>query len=148
MAISALRAGKYLCEISDWSLTNLSLQKLLYIAHMVYLGTRDEPFIKDSFEAWDYGPVLPSLYHQVKVFGSAPIRNIFRSIKDIPDKSESAEWLDEAYDALGDMSSSQLVAITHRDKGAWAKHYKPGVHDIVIPNEDIKAEYNRYQRAS
>jgi len=148
MAISALRAGKYLCEISDWSLTNLSLQKLLYIAHMVHLGTRGEPFIKDSFEAWDYGPVLPSLYHQVKIFGSAPIRNIFRSVKDLREDGKAAEWLDEAYEGLGDLRPSQLVAITHREKGAWAKNYVPGVHDIVIPNEDIKAEYRTYQRGS
>ena len=38
MTVPSLSAAKRLCEKSDWTLTNLHVQKLLYIAHMFYMG--------------------------------------------------------------------------------------------------------------
>jgi|GEM_PF-6636616 len=58
MAVHALSAARAICELRDWEVSNLELQKILYIAHMVYLGETDShPLIKENFEAWDYGPV-------------------------------------------------------------------------------------------
>tara|TARA_R100000789_G_C2995631_1_gene147365 strand:- start:371 stop:814 length:444 start_codon:yes stop_codon:yes gene_type:complete len=133
-------AAKRLCERSGWSLTNLKLQKLLYISHMFHLGKTGEPLVNGHFEAWDYGPVSPFLYHKVKVFGSSPVENIFHSTPDIGDVPE-AEMLDSAIDQLANSPPGRLVAITHWDRGAWAKHYIPGEQGISIPNEDIRQEY-------
>ena len=38
MAINVLQAAKYLAEESGWKLTRLELQKIIYLAHIVYLG--------------------------------------------------------------------------------------------------------------
>jgi len=38
MTVSASAAAKRMCERSGWTLSNLELQKLLYIAHMFHLG--------------------------------------------------------------------------------------------------------------
>jgi len=38
--------------------------------------------------------------------------------------------------------ASELVAMTHSENGAWAKHYVPGVRSKVIPDADIIAEYS------
>ena len=89
MSISVSAAAKRLCERSGWSLTNLKLQKLLYISHMFHLGKTGEPLVNGHFEAWDYGPVSPFLYHKVKVFGSSPVENIFHSTPDIGDVPEN-----------------------------------------------------------
>lgn len=71
MAITTRQATKLICNISGWSVSNLQLQKILYISHMYNLGvTEGDPLITDNFEAWDYGPVIPTLYHEVKGFGS------------------------------------------------------------------------------
>ena len=141
MSISALSAAKRLAERSGWSLTNLQLQKLLYISHMFHLGRTGQPLIQGKFEAWDYGPVHPSIYHSVKVFGADPVGNIFHAIPDVPNGPD-ADVLDEVYNHLEDTDPAKLVAITHWDGGAWAKHYRPGVRGITIPNEDIHQEYN------
>lgn len=140
MAVSVHAAAKRMCERSGWSLSNLELQKLLYIAHMFYLGERDEPLVSGRFEAWDYGPVNPSLYHRVKVFGSDPVGNVFHGVEDIEGGPE-ADTLDSAVDQLGGARSGKLVAITHWENGAWAEHYVPGLRNVVIPNEDIRKEY-------
>ena len=72
MAVTALQAVKHTCEASGWRVTNLQLQKILYIAHMVYAGKNNGKRLiaDDDFEAWDYGPVLSGLYHRISVFGT------------------------------------------------------------------------------
>lgn len=145
MPVGSLRAARRLCELSGWTVSNLELHKLLYIAHMFFLGRGSGPLIADAFEAWDYGPVLPNLYHRAKAFGSNPVRNIFHDIDPLPNAPESA-LLEETYLALKGAKPSKLVAITHWNNGAWAKNYVPGAHHIVIPNEDILNEYR--QRAA
>ena len=142
MSIGVLSAAKFSCGFSGWSISNLRLQKLLYIAHMYHLWrTKGEPLIDGSFEAWDYGPVQPVLYHKAKIFGADFIENIFRSFSEIQDGPEK-ETLVTTLEALKDTSSAKLIALTHREEGAWAKYYHPGVIGITIPNEDIIEECN------
>ena len=52
------------------------------------------------------------------------------------------ETLRDACEHLLAKSPGELVAMTHRQNGAWAKNYVPGIRSIVIPNADIIAEYN------
>lgn len=141
MTVPVLSAAKRLAERSGWTLSNLELQKILYLAHMFHLGrTGGEPLVPGYFEAWDYGPVHPDLYHRAKVFGSDPVANIFYGNVDLPEGAERA-ILDEAYDSLGKLGPGRLVNATHRKDGAWAVNYIPGVRHRPIPNSDILAEY-------
>ncbi len=142
--ISSLSAAKTLCELSDWSLSNLKIQKILYIAHMYALGRTDGecPLLSENFEAWDYGPVLPQVYQKGKIFGADAVGNVFHSIGSIFE-GEDRETLAECYVDLGDRSAAELVAATHWKLGAWAKHYSPSVKGIIIPNGDILDEYRK-----
>jgi uncharacterized phage-associated protein len=141
MTVNVLDAARHMAARSDWSLSNLKLQKLLYLSHMFYMGRHDgEPLVHGTFEAWDYGPVHVPLYHRVKVYGSDPVTSLAGG--DILDSaSPEATILDEAYDALGDSRAGQLINATHKEGGAWANNYIPGARGVIIPNEDILAEY-------
>ncbi len=145
MGLDSLSAAKRMCERSNWSMTNLTLHKILYIAHMYYLGLKSEPLVKGHFQAWIYGPVHPEIYHYVKVFGASPIGNIFRSIKD-PPEGDLTDVLDQAVDQLSNTKPGTLIALTHREYGAWAKYYRSSIRNAIIPNEDIKNEYEEFQR--
>ena len=141
MAVNVLSAAKIICDHSSWSITNLRLQKILYIAHMFYLGNHDgDALVHGNFEAWDLGPVHPTLYHKVKIYGAGPIGNIFRRVDDVEDES-LRKVIASSVDDLSDFTDADLVGITHWDKGAWAKHYRPGVKGIEIPNSDILEEF-------
>jgi len=140
MAVSVLSAAKHMAERSGWSLSNLELQKLIYLAHMFYLGRTGEPLIRGNFEAWDYGPVHPDLYRVARIFGRNRVENIFHGIPDVPDGREK-EILDEAYDSIGKVGASRLVNATHRKDGAWEKNYVPGERHCLIPTHDIIDEY-------
>ena len=144
MAISVLSAAKHMGLHSQWSLSNLVLQKLIYICHMLHLGNYglEEPLVFGQFEAWDYGPVHPDLYHEAKVYGGSPVRNIFHASTNLTEDDYKVPLMDRIVDKFGN-DASRLVAITHWKDGAWAKNYKPGVQGIIIPNEDILAEYKR-----
>ena len=144
MALNPISAAKRMCERSEWSISNLTLQKILYLAHMFHLGIHDAPLVTGHFQAWDYGPVHPEVYHYVKVFGAEPVRNVFRSIENAQEGKET-ELIDQAVDQLKSKKPALLVQITHRKEGAWFKHYKPNQNNIVIPDSDIKKEYKDLQ---
>lgn len=141
MPVSVLSVAKKMGEVSGWKLTHLAMQKLCYIAHMAYLGEHDgEPLVFGNFEAWEYGPVHPQLYHALKNSGKKPVRkDVFAAVR-VPEDPQISKLIEEVVNTLSD-STPRLVAITHWPKGAWSEHYVPGVKGIVIPNEDILREY-------
>lgn len=145
--ICTFEAAKTLCNLSGWCLSNLPLQKLLYLSHMSHLGEHGEPLIDGAFEAWDLGPVEPSLYQKVKAYGNRPIVDIFPC--ELPDESSTEhKAIYDVYNQLKNALPGQLVAITHWDQGAWALRYQPNVRGIVISNEDILNEYRKREQAA
>lgn len=146
MTVNVLAAAKHMAKRSNWTLSNLQLQKLIYLAHMFHLGRTGEPLVYGSFEAWDYGPVHPQLYHAVKMFGSGAVSDVFPLTENIDGRPEAA-ILDEAYVALGHARPGQLVNATHKKGGAWDNNYIPGTRGCIIPNGEILGEFQRMQNA-
>lgn len=141
MSVASSSAARHICSRGNWSVTNLALQKILYMAQMVHLGRTGHRLVDAEFQAWDYGPVEPNLYRQVRIFGNKPIQDVFFWAPSIDLAPEKAT-LDEACDYLIAKSPGELVAMTHWQNGAWARHYVPGARSIVIPDADIAAEYH------
>ena len=144
MAIDVLRAAKHLCKMSKWTLTNLELQKIIYLCHMEFLAEKDEPLVEGEFQAWDYGPVHLVLYHRLKRFGTDSIpKSAFKNIEDLDPNKHKDEIiiLTEGAESFPHPSGSKLMAITHREGGAWEKLYEHGVKNIVITDDYILKEY-------
>jgi len=136
-----MAAARRICERSGWTTTNLKLQKILYLAHMMHMGEHNgQALISGSFEAWDYGPVEPNVYRRVSLFGRNPIQDVFGPVLDISGTSE-AQTIDYCFDVLSTKTPSELVSITHWERGAWAQHYESGCLGIRIPDEDIMQGY-------
>lgn len=140
MTVSALAAARHLGRTSDWTLSNLKMQKLLYLADMVHFGDHGERLVFGNFEAWDYGPVHPELYRVARIFGSDPVKDVFRAAPLRPGSSELST-LDEAYQHLGGLPAAKLVDITHKKEGAWYRNYVPGARHVIIPEADMLTEY-------
>ena|ERR1700694_506706 len=141
MPVSSASAARYICARGNWSVTNLALQKILYMAHMVHMGRTGKRLVNAEFQAWDYGPVEPELYRTVRLFGDRPIQDIF-FVAPVLSGSDEQTTLNDACDFLLSKKPSELVAMTHWQNGAWARNYVPGVRAITIPDADIIAEYN------
>jgi uncharacterized phage-associated protein len=132
---------KFICESGNWRVTNLQAQKILYLAYMYYLGNKGERLTDAFFEAWDYGPVEPSVYQRVRMFGSDPIQDVFYRARNFKVDDPRRAALTEVCDFLIPLRPSALIDITHWEEGAWAKNYVPGVKGIRISDTDIAAEY-------
>ena len=143
MTISSFEAAYEICKLSNWTITNLKLQKILYLSHLFYLGKNKVPLFDEEFEAWLHGPVLPSLYKHVKVFGSRPITNVFSSVSEKKDSPELL-FLEEKFKELENISAWDLVVMTHLKGGAWEKHFNKENRNIKIPSQDILEEYNKF----
>lgn len=143
MPLTQLQAARKVCEHGSWKITNLGLQKILYLSQMIFMGENNGARLIDGdFEAWDYGPVLPDVYRCVRIFGANPIQDIFVGV---PRSNDSARemGLHNVATFLTGKKPAELVSITHWKDGAWAKNYKPGTMGIVIPDGDILDEYRR-----
>lgn len=59
-------------------LTPMKVQKLLFYTQSWYLRFNNgAPLFDDNFERWKFGPVVPSIYHELKPYGyHAVIRKI------------------------------------------------------------------------
>ncbi len=142
MTVNAAAAAKYLARLSNWKLSNLQLQKILYLADLYHTGTHGRRLLDEDFEAWDYGPVLPSVYHLCKYRGSKPVpEEAFLFVEDLDEAGEEAASLRKAWESLGRRPASDLVRITHWCGGAWHRRYQPGARGIRITTEDMKQEW-------
>lgn len=149
MSLTAFRTAQKVCSLSDWSLTNLQLQKILYLSHLLYFGQRKEPLILERFQAWTYGPVLPGVYNRVKVFQDRPILNVFYGShvlrEDDPIDGDKACFLRETYQKLARRSARELVRMTHLRDGAWEKAFQRQPYS-TLQDDDILSEYEEYYR--
>lgn len=142
MMIRTDSAAKYLCERSGWSLSNLPLQKLLYLAEVERAASAQDyaPLMDKGFQAWDYGPVIPSLYGRLKMFGADPVGDVFYDALNLKDGSPSKEILDRVLDQFGCVPPGELIELTHWRYGAWAKNYEPGIRNTPISYKHIAGE--------
>lgn len=60
-------------EDIDYDMTQIKLQKLVYIAHGFHLAIFDKELIKERVEAWKYGPVIHPLWAHFYSAGSDKI---------------------------------------------------------------------------
>ena len=49
------------------------MQKILYFIQAEFLVSENEPCFYEEIEAWNFGPVVPEVYHVYKIFGGSNI---------------------------------------------------------------------------
>lgn len=128
--ISSLDIAKKICELENWKITNQQIHKILYLIQLVHVSRTGHSLIKEPFEAWYYGPVIPSLHNKIKCFGDKPIQDIFFAAKEL--EPEIEKLVIEVFGFLKNKTLAELVAITHRKRGAWHKTWR---NNPLVKNE-------------
>jgi uncharacterized phage-associated protein len=134
--------------IADWfrerssnSLTPLQLIKLTYIAHGWCLALNNSPLIDQDVQAWQYGPVIPELYHKIKHFRGNPVSEPIASVvKTIDDESKSL--LEAVFGAYGHLTGEKLSALTHAKGTPWSEVWNRMERNAVISDVVIKKHYD------
>lgn len=57
-------------------LTNVELQKLLYMTQLIHVGLTGNPLFLNKMEAWDSGPTIPDAYAAYREFGDKNISTV------------------------------------------------------------------------
>ena len=147
-------------------LSPMKVQKLVYFAHGWHLALTGQPLINEQVEAWQYGPVVDTLFHEFKIYGNQPIDDLATSYDwksetwfapnvDDPDYATcinvplAKKLMDRVWDTYGQISAIRLSNMTHEPGGPWdlvVKEYKGQVpKGTDIPWEAI-TKYFRAQR--
>ena len=112
-------AAEIVREILGDLRTGLEVQRVLYLAQMRHLAEFDLPIFPDFFRASDSGPVIPRLRDHFR----RKRRKEFAAHRQA--LSDSALLiLDQVAKECRDLSNGDLVALTHANNGAWARHFK------------------------
>jgi len=139
-----------LAAASGQSITPMKLQKLVYYAQGWYAGYTQRPLINEAVEAWQYGPVIPSLYHEFKRFGSGNI-----SIKAFeydalgvreaatPADTEIRTFLNNVFKSYGKFSGVELSEMTHASGTPWDITWSAckGIRGVDIPFERMASHF-------
>lgn len=134
------------------AITPMQLIKLVYIAHGWHLAYLDSPLIAEPVCAWKYGPVIESLYHDVKKYGSnavtAKIPAMFFGSGAQIDET-TASLLDAVWSTYARYSGIQLSAMTHQPGTPWDIAWKNGLgrKNVPISNDLIKQHYSELRHA-
>ena len=140
------------------ALTPMKLQKLVYFAHGWYLALTGQELIEEPIEAWRYGPVVKSLYHDFKAFGATtPInrlarRNISEPRIDVSpgDPTTAKEVIERVWRSYGRFTAVKLSNMTHQPETPWyevaAKFEFEPPKNTLIPNETIEQNFKKVMR--
>ena len=137
---------------------NLKLQKLLYYIQAYFLcNTKSHSqCFSDTIEAWSWGPVVPNVYREYKVYGASGLPKVeiidteYEFFNDNlveipisfdPDKifsPKDRENIEKVIDAYKDYSSIAMMKKTHQED-PWIKARKREKKEILL--EDIREYY-------
>ena len=137
--MKALDVARYIiarCNQQGQTISNLKLQKILYFVQAEFLVSKDKECFIENIEAWDFGPVVPEVYHRYKVYGGTNIP-VLNDDDFCPFNKFDKKIADEIIDECSKYSASALVDITHRQSPWVTAYHRPGSR--IIQNESIKS---------
>lgn len=152
----------HLAKDEGRSLTPMQLLKLVYFAYGWYWALAKDRLIDERVEAWKYGPVFPSLYHEFKSFGNEPIDSfateweavrkdgkflICSEEQRIPESDEMPRQLiRRVWDVYKKYSAIQLSRMTHEPGTPWAETPHRDVKGTNIDDDTIREYFERLAR--
>lgn len=134
--IDILDAARYLVLLSygkrQYSLTQLKLQKLLYLAQGWNYVWDDKPLFDDDFVPWGYGPANEKVYKEFKKYGRTEIPE--EEGKDTISNIDAKETLEAIWIEFGKKSAYDLIELT-RKQSPWIDAY---LNKTKITNDSIR----------
>ena len=137
----------------------MKLLKLLYFAHGWHLAILGRPLLDERVEAWKFGPVVPSIYHEFKDFGLNAISRLARKLslekgelvfttpEICPSGVAESVLKDLVWGIYGKLSASSLSNLTHQSNSPWYEVWfnRGGMHikGTDIPDELIRDYFKR-----
>ena len=102
-------------------ITHMKLQKILYFSLGNYLARFNDFMPDHNFQAWPYGPVLPSLYNELKRHRDTHITELimFDGTAYIYENGDIFETIYKTIKKLRCYTAWELSEMTHAKDGPW-----------------------------
>ena len=129
-------------SLPDDHVDNMKLNKLCYYAQGWHLARFNTPLFGDPILAWDYGPVIPEVYHAYKSCGKGPIQEAMTEFDELSMSSDELSLLADVYSEYGKYTSSALSNMTHEKGAPWDLVYVPNQNN-EISQQSMKEFFSR-----
>jgi uncharacterized phage-associated protein len=143
------------------SLSQMQVQKLVYLSHGWHYVACGTSLIRNDFEAWEYGPVVKTLYGALRQYGDAKIDGRALWYDALRDKwalaaaqlaQPTLDVIERVFDRYGKMSAFQLSSLTHEQGSPWHDVWYStagiGNFGMRIPEQLIREYFDRLSRTN
>lgn len=148
MSKKSLAVAQRILDLSRASsrpcVTPMKLLKLIYIAHGYMMGRYQTPLIEENIQAYEYGPIVESVYRKVRSHRSMPVATI---------KGSSAwrgsftarelEVMQDVINLYGPHTAITLSQAMKHPSTPWSITRESSNRDTRIPNELIESFYKK-----
>lgn len=127
-------------------ISNMKLQKLLYIANGLYLAKKGTSLIEEPVKAWKYGPVIEKVYYEFKKYGNQDITSIpleyelYNQNVNLDADAQSA--IDFVIEVSKKLNAIQLSNWTHDENSPWSLARLNG--DTIISEKLMKDFFSQF----
>lgn len=129
MKYKALDIAKYIVNYfidQNNPISNLQLGKILYLIQI----NSNCKLIKEDFEAWSFGPVIPIVYYYFQDNGANTIKRYYP----VELSNDMKILLENHLSVFHNMTAGELVTICHMKNSGWDKVYQEDKNVIISKN--------------
>lgn len=127
--LDASKVARYLLALDakrpESDVTQMKLQKLLYLVQASYLAATELRMFRANVEAFAHGPVVYAVLKEYETFSN----NVITPHVDLgsaePLPEDAREFIDAVWKKYENHSPSQLRSLTH-SQAPWKDAYRPG----------------------
>ncbi|MDP2332719.1 MAG: DUF4065 domain-containing protein [Reyranella sp.] len=128
-------------DLAGKALSNMALQKLVYLAHGWHIMKTGQPLATNHFEAWEWGPVVKCLYDSLKTYGEQPVTGRVTWFNAMENRVEMARapledgqraFLADLFNRYGHLKAFELSLLTHARGGPWDRVWNAPADEIHI----------------
>lgn len=120
--------------------TQLKLQKILYLAQANYLASTGCRLFDSRIEAFENGPVVPPVLTEFSSYGRTVIAPDATTWDEVALPHDAREFLDAIWEKYKDWTASALWRLTHA-QAPWADAYRPDAFHVQISDESMAAYF-------
>ncbi|KQS24740.1 Panacea domain-containing protein [Dyadobacter sp. Leaf189] len=131
----AIKVARYFVNlgiVDDVPLTNMKLQKVLYLANGMYLALTEKPLLAEDIQAWRYGPVIPSVYNTFKSWGDKPI-TLPQPADGLSLDANTQSILLDVWNITKSVDAIKLANWTHLPGSPWDEAAKRSLNTTISP---------------
>ena len=138
----ARAVANYLIGKAPQGLTPLQIMKLVYLCHGFKLGLTGKPLVEEDMLAWQYGPVVRSIYKYLP-YGRVPVREPIADGMEADFSDDETSIMDQVFDKYGGFDGIYLSSLTHQPGTPWDKTWKRFGKNAVIPQDLIEEHFGQ-----